>query len=233
MASILALIPARGGSKGIPHKNIAQIGGKPLIAWTILAAQRAGVLDRVVVSTDDSAIAQVAQDYQAEVPFLRPPELALDDTPGMLPILHAIRWLEEHQNYKPDFVMCLQPTSPLRNAKDIEAAVRLMDEKSADGVVSVAPVKQHPGWMKLVDADGRMSDYLSANEIAARRQDLLALYALNGAIYITRRGILLEKETWYTPATYAYKMPPERSVDIDSPWDLFLADMILRTQPQP
>ncbi len=228
MSSILVIIPARGGSKGISNKNISSLGGKPLLAWTILAAKQVNSIARIVVTTDSPDIAEVAKEYQAEVPFLRPRELALDDTPGMAPLIHAIRWLEEHQNYRPEYVMCLQPTSPLRSARDIETAIEIALEKDADGVVSVAPVKQHPEWMKQVDAEGRLQDYLASEQLAIRRQDLSAIYALNGAIYMARRHIVLEKMTWYTHETYAYVMPTERSIDIDTPWDLHLADMILR-----
>lgn len=230
MASILALIPARGGSKGIPNKNLALLGGKPLLAWTVLAAKQVKSIERVVVTTDSLEIASAASEYQAETPFIRPAELALDDTPGMAPLVHAIQWLEEHQNYRPEYVMCLQPTSPLRSASDIETAIEIVLAKNADGVVSVAPVKQHPEWMKKIDAEGRLQDYLTSEHLAIRRQDLSATYALNGAIYMARRHIVLEKLTWYTHETYAYIMPSERSIDIDTPWDLRLADMILRDQ---
>lgn len=230
MTSVLALIPARGGSKGLPNKNIARVGGKPLIAWTILAAQQVKSVDRIVVTTDSPEIARIARDYQAEIPFLRPPELALDDTPGMAPILHAIQWLETNQNYCPDYVMCLQPTSPLRSSQDIEAAIQLALDKNADSVVSVSHVKQHPQWMKGVDAEGRMVDYIPAADLITRRQDLSPVYALNGAIYLTRRNILLEKKTWYTLETYAYIMLPEHSIDIDTPWDLYLINLLFQNQ---
>ncbi|MBC8331869.1 MAG: acylneuraminate cytidylyltransferase family protein [Anaerolineae bacterium] len=230
MISVLALIPARGGSKGVPNKNIARVGGKPLVAWTILAAKQVRSVDRIVVTTDSPEIARVARDYQAEVPFIRPPELALDDTPGMPPILHAIQWLETNQSYCPDYIMCLQPTSPLRSSQDIDAVIRIALDKDADSIVSVSSVQQHPQWMKYVDAEGRMADYFPAADLIMRRQDLPPVYALNGAIYLTRRNILLEKETWYAPETYAYIMPPERSIDIDTSWDLYLTNLLLLNQ---
>lgn len=225
---VLAVIPARGGSKGIPNKNIAPVAGRPLIAWTIAAAQEARCVERVVLTTDSPVIAEVAREYGAETPFLRPPELAEDDTPGIVPILHAVGWLDEHEGYCPDYVMALQPTSPLRTAQDIEAAARLAWEKAADGVVSVCPAKHHPYWMKKIAEDGRMADFLPIDREYTRRQDLPPVYALNGALYLVRREVLVQRETWYTDRTYAYVMPPERSLDVDTPWELYLADLILR-----
>jgi CMP-N,N'-diacetyllegionaminic acid synthase len=223
----LAVIPARGGSKGIPGKNLASAGGRPLIAWTIVAARAAQGVSRAVVSTDSPEIAEVARGLGAEIPFLRPAELATDAAPGMLPILHAIRWLEEQEGYRPDYVMCLQPTSPLRTAEDIDAALALARAKEADAVVSVAPVEHHPFWMKRVSPEGQLSDFMVPERPALRRQDLPLVHALNGAIYLVRREVLLAKQTWYTERTYAYVMPPERSFDVDTPWDLRIVDLLL------
>src|SRR5260370_5875896 len=157
----LALIPARSGSKGIPYKNIASVGGRPLIAWTIAAARAATRVNRIVVSTDDPDIAQVSEALGAEVPFLRPAEMAQDDTPGTVPLLHALGWLEEHEAYRPELVMLLQPTSPLRSSVDIEAAVELLRDRNADAVVSVTPVSHHPQWMKRVEDGDRLKEYVT------------------------------------------------------------------------
>lgn len=224
----LAIIPARAGSKGIRNKNIAQVEGKPLIFYSIFEALHSKNINRVIVSTDSKEIAAIAENFGADVPFLRPPELARDDTPGIVPILHAVRWLEEHENFRPDFVMCLQPSCPLRTREDIDNAVRIAIEKNADAVVSVTPVKHHPYWMKVVDEEGQMTNFVCLEQPITRRQDLPPIYALNGAIYLARWEVLLERQTWYTEHTYAYIMPPERSLDIDTPWDLYLADLILR-----
>jgi N-acylneuraminate cytidylyltransferase/CMP-N,N'-diacetyllegionaminic acid synthase len=228
MHKVLAVIPARGGSKSIPKKNIASAGGRPLIAWTIIAAQAAEAVDRIVVSTDAEEIADVARQYGVEVPFLRPSLLAQDDTPGLDPILHAVQWLKQHDNYCADFVLCLQPTSPLRSAKDIDAAIELALGKNADAVVSVTPAAQHPYWMKLVDAQGLVHEFISLEGSVTRRQGLPHVYALNGAIYLARIDVILERKTWYTDKTYAHIMPLERSLDVDEPWDLHVADLILR-----
>jgi N-acylneuraminate cytidylyltransferase/CMP-N,N'-diacetyllegionaminic acid synthase len=226
--SILGVIPARGGSKGIPDKNIAPVAGKPLIAWTIDAATSCSWLDRVIVTTDDPQIASIAKDWSAEVPFLRPEALARDDTPGMVPLLHAAQWLADTEDYRPDYLLLLQPTSPLRSSEDIVAAIRLALENDAHAVVSVTLAHQHPYWMKTLDGEARLHDFAPPERRIGRRQDLPVVYALNGAIYLGRRSIVCELKTWYTERTYGYIMPPECSLDIDTPWDLYLADLILR-----
>lgn len=225
---VLAIVPARGGSRGIPRKNIAPVAGKPLIAWTIETALACPILDRVIVSTDDEEIAGVARRRGAEVPFLRPAQLARDDTPGIEPILHAVRWLDEHEGYRPRHVMVLQPTSPLRTAEDIEGAVELAELKQGHRVVSVCRADQHPYWMKRVSGEGQITSFLSLEPAYTRRQDLPPAYALNGAIYLARREVLVAERTFYTEHTYAYVMPPERSLDVDEPWDLYLAHLVLR-----
>lgn len=228
MPTTLAIIPARGGSKSIPLKNLAPVAGRPLIAYTIEAARAARSITRLIVSTDSLQIAETSRSLSADVPFLRPPELARDDAPGIAPILHAIQWLDEHEHQRFDYILCLQPTSPFRTADDIESAIRLAIDKNADAVVSVTPADQHPHWMKQLTPDGRLIDLLPTPEKITRRQDLPPAYALNGAIYLARTDILLQRQTWYTDKTYALVMPPERSLDIDTPWDLHLADLILK-----
>ena len=227
---MLALIPARSGSKGIPRKNICPLAGKPLIAWTIESARQSECVDRVVVSTDDSQIAEIAVQWGAESPFLRPEDIAKDDTPGIAPVIHAIKWLEEHQNYRPDYVALLQPTSPLRESQDINAAYELALRHGADAVVSVTAAEKHPYWMKTLDQQGRLENFLPTEKKYQCRQDLPDVYGLNGAIYIGRREILLAEETLFPVKTYGYVMPPERSVDIDSGWDLQLAELIIQNQ---
>ena len=188
--TVLGIIPARAGSKGVPHKNLALVGGRPLIAWTIDAARRSRGMSRLIVTTDCDEIAQTALSCGAEVPFMRPTDLAQDDTPGIAPILHACRWLEQHEDYTTDAVMMLQPTSPLRTEEDIDDAIRIMEECSAVAVVSVTPVTLPPHWMKRVDQDGAMRDFL-ASAVPARRQDIEPIFGLNGAIYLAHRDALL------------------------------------------
>jgi CMP-N,N'-diacetyllegionaminic acid synthase len=226
--TITGLILARGGSKGIPRKNIVPLAGKPLIAWTIEAGVKSGVLDRLMVSTDDTEIAEVSRAWGAEVPFLRPQELARDETPSMDAVLHALRWLCAEQSYSPECVLLLQPTSPLRQAEDIQNSIALLLEREAACVVSVSQVEQHPYWMKRVAADGRLEEFLPEVAMPTRRQDLPPAYAVNGAIYLGRRDWLMANQSFYGPATYGYIMPPERSLDIDTALDLRLAELALK-----
>ncbi len=228
---ILAVIPARGGSKGIPNKNILPLAGKPLIAWTVVAALESGILERVVVSTDSDAIAAVGRQFGAETPFLRPAELSRDDTPTTDSVAHAIHWLAANESYQPDAVMILQPTCPLRSLDDIRQATALFSERQAESVVAVCEAKQHPFWMKQISPEGRLVDCANDWKFTTRRQDLPKLYALNGALYLTRRDLLVEQNTVFPPRTFAYVMPKERSLDIDTPWDLHVADLLL-THPQ-
>lgn len=230
MSDVLAVIPARGGSKSIPRKNLAALAGKPLIVWTIEAARASQSITRLVVSTDDPEIADVAAAAGASVPFIRPTELAQDETPAIEPILHAVDWLNKHEGYRPDFVMILQPTSPLRRAEDIDAAVKLAHEHKADAIVSVSPAHKHPFWMKRVTKDGRLQDFSRQRKQYVRRQDLPPAFELNGAVYLVQRAVLMESKTFYTDRTFAYVMPHERAVDVDDPWDLYLADLILRNR---
>jgi len=229
---VLAVIPARGGSKGIPNKNILPLAGRPLIAWSVSAARESGCVDRVVVSTDSQVIADLARECGAEVPFLRPPELARDDTPTTDSVRHAVCWLDEHQDYRPDAVVILQPTCPLRTPDDIRQSVALFCEKQAQSVVAICEAKPHPLWMKQVEADGRLTSFLPGWEHATRRQGLPHVYALNGALYLVASDILVEQNTVYPDRTFAYIMPKERSLDIDTLWDFHLAGLLL-THPFP
>ena len=224
----LAIIPARGGSKSIPDKNIAPVGGKPLIEWTILAARESKNINQIIVSTDSNEIAELSRSLGVDVPFLRPEQLAKDDTPGILPVLHALNWFINNEDYHPEFVICLQPTSPLRTFEDIDASIELAMTKNADAVISVSSVTEHPYWMKSLDEDGRISEFINEKAIINRRQDLPTIYSLNGAIYLARSEFLLEQGTWYSENTFGYVMPIERSLDIDSLFDLYLADLMLK-----
>lgn len=230
---ILGIITARGGSKGIPGKNIKELAGKPLIAYTIEAAQKSGVFDRLIVSTDDEKIAEVAKQYGCEVPFMRPVELAGDTTPHTPVLIHAITWLYDNENYKPDFVMILQPTAPLRNAIHIREAVALLDQNNADSVVSVSevPSHHHPRWQHTIDVYNRMAIFTGEpfTEIVRRKQDLSKTYARNGAIYVFKTNLLFDsiKPNFYGNHVTAYIMKPEESVNIDTMEDWQEAERIL------
>lgn len=220
--SCFALIPARGGSKGIPRKNIKPIAGKPLIAWSIEAAYRSRMFDSVVVSTEDEEIAEVARQCGAQVPFLRPPELAQDDTPGIDPVLHALEQLPEFES-----VLLLQPTSPLRTTEDIDACIGLAQGMQVPSVVSVSEPEKHPYWMYRLDADQRLQPLIDVPPIACR-QELPSIYAMNGALYYSRADRLRQHRTFITDETVAYIMPPERSVDLDNLLDWKLAELLLK-----
>ncbi len=226
--TILGIIAARGGSKAIPRKNLALLANKPLIAWTVEVAIQSDSLDRLVISTDDPEIAEVGKKLGAEVPFLRPGELATDTATSMDVILHAIRWFDENESYRPDYILLLQPTSPLRTVTDIHRSIELVLAKRADSVVSVCETRQHPLWMKGINEDGKLLDLYPQSAVPTRRQDLPPVFALNGAIYLALRTFLLSERTFISDHTYAHVMPENRSLDVDTPWDLHLADLILR-----
>lgn len=228
---IVTLITARGSSKGLPRKNVLPLAGKPLIAWTIEAALKSRRLNRVIVSTDDEEIAQVARQWGADVPFLRPAELAQDASPHIDVVNHAIQWLEENEKQFPEYVMLLQPTSPFRTAQDIDQAIEIAKTHQAVAVVSVCEASEHPFLSKKISPDGTLDDFVVLNRAAyLRRQDLPPAYALNGAIYLNRRESLLCDQTFLPYGTLAYVMPTERSLDIDTPWEWHLAELILKDQ---
>lgn len=225
--SILGLIPARGGSKGIPHKNIVDVAGKPLIAYTIEAALASKVMDRLVVTTDDKAIAEAAKTYGADVPFMRPAELSSDTATSMDTIVHAIEWLKEEQGYDSEYVLLLQPTSPLREARDIQEAVKILEKTKGDAVISVH-AHAHPFWAKRLLEDGRLAElFTKEQQTSSDSGKKETYYAPNGALYLVKTPVLLARRTFYTEKTFAYVMPPERSLDIDTPWDLRIAQMEL------
>ncbi len=225
---ILAIVTARGGSKGLPRKNVLPLAGKPLIAWTIEAARQSQVASRLIVSTDSQEIAEVSRAWGAEVPFLRPPELARDDSPHIAAVLHALQWLEAQEGRRPARVLLLQPTAPLRSAEDIRGAVSLADRHAAAAVVSVCEARQHPFLTKRILEDGTLADFVAAGGISyLRRQALPPAYALNGAIYLNRAESLLRDRTFVPDGSYAYVMPPERSLDVDTPWDFHLVELLL------
>jgi CMP-N,N'-diacetyllegionaminic acid synthase len=226
-AATLALVPARGGSKSIPRKNLATLAGKPLLSWTIEAALRSSAAPRVVVSTEDDEIAEIARGLGADVPFRRPRALARDETPSLPVTIHALRWLADNERYSPQRVLLLQPTSPLRTADDIDAAIDIAEKHDGAGVVSVSPSAQHPYLAKRVTDDGLLEDFAEHPRLD-RRQDLMPAFALNGAIYLTPAQWLVSHESFYAEKTYAYVMPVERSIDVDEPWDLHLCELILR-----
>jgi N-acylneuraminate cytidylyltransferase/CMP-N,N'-diacetyllegionaminic acid synthase len=225
--SVLALIPARGGSKGLPGKNIRPLAGKPLITWTIEAALQSRLCDQVMVSADDEKIAAVARQYGAAVPFMRPPELAADEASSMDVIIHAMNWQNEHgQSF--DWLLLLQPTSPLRSFEDIRKAAELLTKKRAAAVVSVCESEHSPLWMNIIGPDLNMRDFLAGEHQNKNRQQLGKYYRLNGAIYLARWDFLMERRSFFSENTYAYIMEPERSADIDRELDFKFAEFLIK-----
>ncbi len=218
---VLAIIPARGGSKGVPRKNIKDLCGKPLIAWTIEAALKSGAIDRCIVSTDDEEIAEVSRRFGADVPFLRPTNLASDASTGMDPVLHALDLLP---GYK--YVILMQPTSPLREAIDVRSAIKIATENNYPSFVSVSEAARHPFYCFKLAPDNFMAPFLvPPNNI--RRQDLPRAYALNGAIYIAQVDWLLKNKSFISEKTRAFLMPFEKSIDIDTITDFEIAEFLL------
>ena len=225
--SFLVVIPARGGSKGLPGKNTKKLCDKPLIAWSIEQARQCNDIDRVVVSTDDENIAEVAKKYGAEVPFLRPAELATDTASTVDVIFHALDWYKNHEGFRPEYVLLLQPTSPLRVVSDIEGAIQTLKHGDAQAVVSVCETVHHPWWSNTLPEDGNMRDFLKLDIQNKCRQDLPVFYQLNGAIYLAESDYLIRNRGFIGPNTFAYKMPKTRSVDIDSNLDFILAQLLI------
>ncbi|TSD03980.1 MAG: N-acylneuraminate cytidylyltransferase [Parcubacteria group bacterium Greene0714_36] len=226
---ILGVITARGGSKGIPGKNIKLLAGKPLIAHTIKAAKESGIFDQLIVSTDDENIAAVAHEYGCTIPFLRPAELARDDTPHLAVLQHAVRWLKERQGYAPDSVMILQPTSPLRRAFHIRGSADLFQKTGADSVVSITVVPEHynPHWQFRVDAENRLSLFtgVALPKIISRRQDLPKTFIRNGAIYLFKTDLLFDpvNPSFYGTDVAGYPMDKKYSANIDTMDDWAIA----------
>lgn len=234
---VLGIITARGGSKGVPGKNLKPLGGKPLLAYTVEAAIDTAV-DRLILSTDDPKIAEAGRALGCDVPFMRPPELARDETPHLPVIQHAVQWLREHEGYTPDVVVTLQPTSPLRSAVDISGALRMLELSGADSVVSVSEVSphSHPMRMLRVDAEGNATLFVSGDPVRKRinrRQDMPPAFVMNGAVYACRTSVLFGAEpSLYGDRVVAYPMPADRSISIDSFEDWAEAEAALARQPR-
>ncbi len=225
---VLGIVPARGGSKAIPRKNIRNILGIPLLAYTIREALRAKTLTRLIVSSEDSEILTIARQYGTETPFVRPRELATDDSLAIDVAIHATTTMEEQEGLEYDYVVVLQPTTPLRTAGDIDGAVMKLIQSGADSVISVVDVGAlHPYRMKRI-VNGFLVDYAKEEIENMPRQNLPPIYIRNGAIYATKRDVLVKKRTFKGTACVPYEMPDERSVNIDSKLDLLLAESLLR-----
>lgn len=230
---VLGIVPARGGSKGIPRKNLRLLGGKPLLQYTAEAARQATRLERTLLSTDDIEIAALGEQLGLWMPFLRPPELAQDDTPTLRVLLHLVEWL--HQNDMAYDAYCLlQPTAPFRTAREIDAAVELLARSDADAVVSVIPVQKHdhPAWQMKIAENGALVLWNddSLNHIVTRRQDLPPTYIRSGSIYLMRDVTLREKKSLYGEVCLPFVTSRERHINLDMPDDWAQAEYFLQTR---
>ena len=221
--AVLGLLAARGGSKGVPCKNLRKIGGKSLLAWSVEAGKQSHCIDRLILSTDDEEIVEAGRQLGCEVPFVRPANLATDEAKSIEVVRHALNSLPE----KFDYLVLLQPTSPLRTANDIDRCVELCYQKKAPACVSITESEKTPHWMYELLEDHRMRPVLPETEVLTRRQDFPQTYTLNGAVFVARADWISQND-FLGPDTIGYKMPRARSIDIDTETDLLLADTILR-----
>lgn len=226
---ILGIIPARGGSKAIPRKNIALLNGKPLISYTCKAAKKSKRLTRLIVSTDDKEIAQICMQNGVEAPFLRPKDLAKDEI-GMFEVVeHALQTLEEAEDYKPDIIILLQPTSPLRTSEHIDKAVDLLIKTGADSVVTVVHVPHQFNPVSVMKIENeKLVPFISGSQIL-RRQDKPKVYGRNGpAVLAVRRQTVLNKKSLYGDDVRPLIMSEEESIDIDTQFDFEIAEFLLK-----
>ncbi|MDO7463459.1 cytidylyltransferase domain-containing protein [Acinetobacter baumannii] len=226
---VTALIPARGGSKRLPRKNVKLLGDKPLIAWSIETAKASKYIDRVVVSTDDEEIKQVSEQYGAEVPFLRPEHLSNDHASSFDVIKHAIGFL--HLDQTNELIVLLQPTSPLRLVSELDTALEFFIAKNAKGIVSVSETEHSPMWSNTLPENGCMSDFIRPEVQGKRSQDLPKFFRLNGSIYIYETlSLLAQAKIFFDKSVYGFETSLETSVDIDTALDFLMAETIMKNR---
>ena len=225
--NVIAIIPARGGSKGVPRKNMRMMAGKPLIVYSIEVAKKSKYFDKIFVSTENKEIAKISQEYDVEI-IKRPEELALDDV-GALPVIkHALAFLEENKKYKPEIIVILQPTSPLRNKLDITNCIDKLVQEKCDSVITVKKIEQPLQWMLELD-DRKKVNNLSEKKIV-RRQEYSDVYIPNGAVYATWRKTIMDYNDIRGEDTRAVIMPEDRSIDIDTELDFFIAEKLIEKE---
>jgi len=220
---VLAIIPARGGSKGLPGKNIRSLGGLPLIAWTIQAAIKSGCFSKIIVSTDCMEIADIAKSYGAEVPFIRPAKFATDTASAVDVVLHALNTLDDEY----DAIVLLQPTSPFRTEHDITKAFDIYNTANVTSLVSITEVDKSPYWYFWLNKEQNIEPILTLEKQFTRRQDIPLAYCLNGAIYIINTKLFIDNLKFIYENTKPYVMTKKSSIDIDDLIDFKLAESIL------
>jgi hypothetical protein len=224
---ILAIIPARGGSKGLPGKNIKPLCGKPLIGWTIEQAQSSKYIDEIFVSTDSNEIAAVAEDFGIKVPFLRPTELATDTSPSSAFVLHTIGYYR-NKGQEFDYILLLEPTSPLRDITDINIAIeQLLNHDTAKSIVGVSKVEAtHPAFLVDISKEGLLKPYLKEMK-TLRRQELSDLYFFEGSLYLSDIEFYIKEQTFYHDLTLPYVVPKYKAYEIDDIVDFYIVEKIL------
>lgn len=229
--NIIAMIPARAGSKGIKNKNMQQVGNKPLICHTIDAAKSSKMLSRSILSTDSQEMAEIALQQGIEVPFFRPEHLSNDTTCMVDVMIHCVEWLKEKENYRTDLLVTLYPTSPFRTGDDIDKAIQLFLQSDADCLVSVSAQKHHPFWTLQLDENKRLFHYFGKENLFYRRQDMPATFDQNGAIYIVPPENIprLDKRSM-TDDTLAFIMDGKSSLNIDDEMDFLLANALVENE---
>ena len=226
--SVLAIVVARGGSKGLPRKNVLDLGGKPLVAWSVAAGREARLVDRLILSSDDAEIIDAARRYGCDIPFVRPAALAGDASPVEDALIHAL----DNVGRSYDYLVLLQATSPLRSAADIDGAVTACHEAGANSCISVVEAEKSPHMALRQTADGRLVplfDEFYRRGHGRRRQDMETFYMPNGAVYVARASWFRESLDFYSAGSIGYVMPKERSIDIDTRRDLTIAEIMLKT----
>mgnify|MGYP000244575504 CR=1 FL=1 len=227
LPNILGIITARGGSKGIPRKNLKLLCGKPLIYYTIKIAKESKMLTRVILSSDDNEIIEISRRYGIDVPFIRPKELARDETPHLPVVLHALNFVEKEEGKKYDYIAILQPTNPLRKAGDIDGALIKLIETGADSVITYFKVEDlHPLWMSKI-IDDRVYPLLEVKNKITRRQELPPVYMRSGAVYAVSRDTIKNKSSLYGEDQRPYIIPWWRGRNIDESWEFALAEILL------
>lgn len=223
---VLAIIPARGGSKGLARKNIKDLNGKPLIGYAIEGANGSKYIDRVVVSTEDTEIANISRQYGAEVPYLRPNDLANDSSLVVDVVLHMLEYLNKNEGYSPDYVLLLQATSPLRTSIHIDEAIEKLFSSKCDGIISVCEAEVNPYWTNIF-VDDKLKYFIESGKNIRKRQDLPMVYRNNGAIFLIKTCELKNQGTFEIDNVTGYIMDRESSIDIDTNFDFELTKLIM------
>jgi CMP-N,N'-diacetyllegionaminic acid synthase len=233
MSRVLGVIPARGGSRGIPDKNLRPLAGRPLLAYAADAARDSGVIDRIILTTDSEMIAKLGRDLELEVPFLRPTELARDDTPMLVTLRHAVAEIES-EGWTPEVIVLLQPTAPLRQGHHIATAVRILRDTGCSSVVSAVEIPAHysPQYAMRLKA-GRLINFMPSGAAITRRQDADVAYSRDGTVYVVRRDVLMDGNDIYGDDCRPLIIPASDSLNLDSPDDWRAAEARLATRAVP